>query len=96
LHIDQPVRLAANVQDTFNQLLFDAAKAGVSFTALAAPLVARLSGGAEADARKTLAIATLGLAGPAISGPGAAAAEFQYLADGLLAELSGRRGLEAG
>ncbi len=69
------------VEDGINSLLFAATKAGLSVVTLAAPLVAPILGVNEQQAAAFLALGTVGLFGPLISGTGAVGTALQNIID---------------
>ncbi|MGV0793427.1 hypothetical protein [Mycolicibacterium sp. XJ1819] len=79
-----PVELAASeIEDAINQLTFVGAEVLVSLAKLPAPLVAQLLDMEPEEAETFLAIGSLGLFGPLISGPGGVGAAVQDIVDGL-------------
>jgi hypothetical protein len=80
--VEQAVELTANeIQNAVNQLVFAATKAGVSVAQLTTPLVAQILGIPEPAAAAFLAIGTIGLLGPLISGTGAIGTALQHIVD---------------
>ncbi|WP_133119026.1 hypothetical protein [Mycolicibacterium agri] len=69
------------IEDGVNAVLFAATAASVRIVELAAPLVAPILGMEEEEAAGFLALGTVGLFGPLISGTGAAGHAFQDLVD---------------
>ena len=71
------------VEDAVNTLVFAAAQAGVFLAELPAPLIAQITGLSPEEAQAVLALGTLGLLGPLISGPGAAGTATQDVINAL-------------
>jgi hypothetical protein len=69
----------STIQDGINSLVFVLTKATLSVVTLAAPLVAPILGVTEPEAEAFLALGTVGLFGPLISGTGAAGAALQNI-----------------
>ena len=90
----------STVEDGINSLLFTLTKATLSVVELAAPLVAPILGVSEPAAAAFLALGTVGLLGPAISGTGAVGTALQDVinshdVEGLLTSLIGAPGTVA-
>jgi hypothetical protein len=80
--VERGVQLTANeIENAVNQLVFAAAKAGVSVAQLTTPLVARILGVPEPQAAAFLTIGTIGLLGPLFSGTGAVGSALQDVVD---------------
>ena len=80
--VEQAVELTANeIQNAVNQLVFAATKAGVSVAQLTTPLVAQILGIPEPAAAAFLAIGTIGLLGPLISGTGVIGTALEHIVD---------------
>ena len=80
--VERAVELTANeIQTAVNNLVFAATKAGVSVAQLTTPLVAKILGISEQQAAIFLAVGTIGLFGPLISGTGAVGTALQTIAD---------------
>ncbi len=82
VQVERAVELTANeIQDAVNALTFAAAKLNVSLAQLTTPLVAQILGISETQAAAFLAVGTIGLLGPQISGTGAIGTALQNIAD---------------
>jgi hypothetical protein len=80
--VESAVQLTANeIENAVNQLVFVATKAGVSVAQLTTPLVAQILGISETQASIFLALGTIGLFGPLISGTGAVGTALQDIVD---------------
>jgi hypothetical protein len=80
--VESAVQLTANeIENAVNQLVFVATKAGVSVAQLTTPLVAQVLGIPEQQAAIFLAVGTIGLFGPLISGTGAVGTALQDIVD---------------
>jgi hypothetical protein len=80
--VERSVQLTANeIENAVNQLVFAATKAGVSIAQLTTPLVAQILGIPEQQAAIFLAVGTIGLFGPLISGTGAVGTALQDIVD---------------
>ena len=80
--VERGVQLTANeIENAVNQLVFAATKAGVSVAKLTTPLVAQILGISETEAAQFLALGTIGLFGPLISGTGAVGTALQDIVD---------------
>jgi hypothetical protein len=80
--VERGFQLTANeIETAVNKLVFVATKAGVSVAQLTTPLVARILGIPEPQAAAFLAVGTIGLLGPLISGTGAVGTALQDVVD---------------
>ena len=80
--VERAVELTANeIQTAVNNLVFAATKAGVSVAQLTTPLVAQILGIPEPASGAFLAVGTIGLLGPFISGTGAVGTALQAVVD---------------
>ncbi len=80
--VERAVELTANeIENAVNQLVFAATKASVSIAQLTTPLVAQILGVSETQAAAFLALGTIGLFGPLISGTGAIGTALQDVVD---------------
>ncbi|WP_123025369.1 hypothetical protein [Mycolicibacterium stellerae] len=82
VQVERAVQLTANeIENAVNKLVFAATEAGVSIAQLTTPLVAQILGVSETEAAIFLALGTIGLFGPLISGTGAIGTALQDIVD---------------